>query len=73
MKIKDEYLGVIVTIKDRVYKFADLTNEQIKELELTGFDMTEFLEPKQKTKKHGRGTIQSTMDEQKGDNEDLHI
>lgn len=71
MKIKSEYLGVIVTIKDRVYKFAELTKEQIKELELTGFDMTEFLEPKKK--KNGRGTIQSTMDEQEGTNEDLSV
>lgn len=71
MKIKTEYLGVIVTIKDRVYKFAELTKEQIKELELNGFDMTEFLEPKKK--RNGRGTIQGTMDEQEGTNEDLSI
>ena len=80
MKIKKEYEHLELTLNwnGQTFKYVlgELTSDELEDLTLKGIDLSKLIEPKKKKYKgvtDGGRTIQGTMDEQKGSNEDLSI
>lgn len=82
MRVKKEYEHLTLTLNwngiTHTYTLGDLTVDELDELTMKGVDLSKWVENEPKKKKYkgikdGERTIQSTLDEQEGDNENLSV
>jgi len=82
MRVKKEFEHLEITENRNgiilKHKLGELTYDELDELTMRGIDLSKWVETEPKKKKYkgikdGERTIQSTLDEPEGGNEDLYI